>query len=85
MKVNNILNLINKDVLNFSWNNLYLESNEYITFSKYIGLSGKYPWERYETPYPPSNGLNSTTTVHLGEWLWHYITYKGWYAIKQRN
>ena len=34
-------------------------------------LSGKYPWERYETPYPPSYGLNSTTTVLLGEWLWH--------------
>ena len=30
-------------------------------------LSGKYPWERYETSYPPSYGLNSTTTVLLGE------------------
>ena len=30
-------------------------------------LSGKYPWERYEPPYPPSYGLNSTTTVLLGE------------------
>ena len=30
-------------------------------------LSGKYPWERYEPPYPPSCGLNSTTTVLLGE------------------
>ena len=48
-------------------------------------LSGKYPWERYEPPYPPSYGLNSTTTVLLGEWIWHWITYKGWYAIKQRN
>ena len=34
-------------------------------------LSGKYPWERYETPYPPSYGLNSTTTVIQGEWRWH--------------
>ena len=34
-------------------------------------LSDKYPWERYEHPYPPSYGLNSTTTVLLGEWLWH--------------
>ena len=25
------------------------------------------PWERYEPPYPPSYGLNSTTTVLLGE------------------
>ena len=30
-------------------------------------LSGKYAWERYESPYPPSYGLNSTTTVLLGE------------------
>ena len=22
-------------------------------------------------PYPPSYGVNSTTTVFLGEWLWH--------------
>ena len=34
-------------------------------------LSGKYPWERYEPPYPPSYRLNSTTTVLFGEWLWH--------------
>ena len=32
--------------------------------------SGKYPWERYEPPYPPSYVLNSTTTVLLGELLW---------------
>ena len=24
-------------------------------------------WERYESPYPPSYGLNSTTTVLLCE------------------
>ena len=30
-------------------------------------LSGKYPWERYEPPSPPSYGLNSTATVLLGE------------------
>ena len=30
-------------------------------------LLDKYPWERYEPPYPPSSGLNSTTTVLLGE------------------
>ena len=34
-------------------------------------ISGKYPWERYESPYPPHYGLNSTATVLLGEWLWH--------------
>ena len=27
--------------------------------------------EKYEHPYPPSYGLNSTTTVILGEWVWH--------------
>ena len=30
-------------------------------------LSGKYPWERYEPPYPPSYALNSTTTILLRE------------------
>ena len=34
-------------------------------------LSDKYSWERYEPTYPPNYGLNSTTTVLLGEWLWH--------------
>ena len=34
-------------------------------------LSDKHPWERYEPPYPLSYGLNSTSTVLLGEWLWH--------------
>ena len=28
-------------------------------------LSDKYPWERYEPPYPPSYGLNSITAVLL--------------------
>ena len=40
-------------------------------YSATRSLSGKYPWERYEPPYPPSYGLNSTTSVLLGEWLWH--------------
>ena len=40
-------------------------------------LTGTYPWERYEPPYPPSYGLNSTTTVLLEGGLWHQITYKG--------
>ena len=48
-------------------------------------LSGKYPWERYEPPYPPSYGLNSTTTVLLEGWIWHWITQEGWYATKQIN
>ena len=29
-------------------------------------LSDKYPWERYEPPYPLSYGLNNTTTILLG-------------------
>ena len=33
----------------------------------------------------PSYGLKSTTTILLGEWVWHWITYKCWYAIEQRN
>ena len=30
---------------------------------------GQIPLGRYEHPYPPTYGLNSTTTVLLGEWL----------------
>ena len=33
--------------------------------------SAKYPWERYEPPYPLNYGLNSTTPFLLGELLWH--------------
>ena len=32
-------------------------------------LLGKYHWERHAPPYPPSYGLNITTTVLLGEYL----------------
>ena len=48
-------------------------------------LLDKYTWERYDPPYPPHYGLNSTTTVLHEGWLWHLITYKCLYAIKQRN
>ena len=37
----------------------------------YVHFRAKYPWERYEPPYAPSYGLNSTTAVLLREWLWH--------------
>ena len=33
----------------------------------------------------PTNGLNSTITVLLQRWLWHYITHERRYAIKQRD
>ena len=39
--------------------------------TKKNSLSGTYPREMYEPSYPPSYGLNSTTTVLLGEWPWH--------------
>ena len=48
-------------------------------------FSGKYPWERYEAPYPPNYGLNSTPTVLLGEWLWHQITLQRLICQKQKN
>ena len=42
--------------------------SEFVLQSQLLrSLSGKYPWERYKPPYPPSNGLNSTTTVLQGE------------------
>ena len=45
----------------------------------------KYPWERHEPPYPPSYGVNSTTNVHLERWILHWMTYKGWFSIKQQK
>ena len=29
--------------------------------------------------------LNCTNSILLQGWLWHWITHKGWYAIKQRK
>ena len=40
-------------------------------------LSDKYHWKRYEPPYSPTFGLNSTTTFLLEGWIWHQITFKG--------
>ena len=34
-------------------------------------LLDKYPWKKYEPPYPPSYGLNSTFIVLLEEWIWY--------------
>ena len=45
-------------------------------------------WNMYDhppTPYPPSDGLNSSTIIFLQRWLWHWIIHKGWYTLKQRN
>ena len=41
--------------------------NAFHFFKIKFSLSDKYPWERYEPPYPPSYGLNSTTAVLLEE------------------
>ena len=38
---------------------------------QFRSLSGKHPWKMYESPYPPSYGLNSTTTVLPEEGLSH--------------
>ena len=48
-------------------------------------LSDKYPWKRYDPSYPSTSGLNSTTTVLLEVWLWHWITQECSYAIKHQN
>ena len=42
-----------------------LQSHYYVHFRANTLGKGMNP------PYPPSYGLNSSTTVLLGEWLWH--------------
>ena len=32
-----------------------------------------------------TEAVNNIFTVLLQVWIWHWITHKGWYAIKQRN
>ena len=39
----------------------------------------------YEPLYSSLYMLNSTPNLIQQEWLCYYITYEGWYAIKQRN
>ena len=43
------------------------------------------PWERYETPYITSYVFNSIIAVLLQAWIWHLITYEGWYVMKRKN
>ena len=40
---------------------------------------------KVEPPYPSSYGLNSTSTVLLGGWIWQLITQGGLWAIKQQT
>ena len=45
--------------------------HEFVLQSRYyVNIRANTPWESYEPPYPPSYGLNSTSTFLLGEWLW---------------
>ena len=42
--------------------------SEFVLQSRYyVHFWTNSPWERYEPPYPPSYGLNSTTTILQGE------------------
>ena len=52
--------------------------------SPLCSLSNWCPWKRYEPLYLPRHGLDSTPTVLLQGSLWHWITHKAWYAIKQK-
>ena len=71
------ISLLNKTQGVFSWSNgksdvLRNRSKRVRTPVALLSSNlDKYPWERFEPPYPPSYGLNSTTTVLLGEWLRH--------------
>ena len=42
-------------------------------------------WKGMNPIIPTNFGLNTITTILLHEWLFHLITHKNWYAIKQRN
>ena len=44
--------------------------SEFVLQSRYyVHFRANTLGESYEPPYPPSYGLNNTTTVLLGEWL----------------
>ena len=58
---------------------IVLQSRYYVHFRANTLGKGMKP------PYPPNYGLTSITTDLQGEWLGHWITYKGWYAIKERK
>ena len=46
--------------------------SEFVFQSRYyVHFRANTRGEMYEPPYPSNYGLNSTTTVLLGEWLWH--------------
>ena len=66
-------------------NTLTIMSMWEFKFQSSIHFKTNAPWERYEPPYPPSYGLNSTTTVLLEGWIWHSITQEGWYAFKNNK
>ena len=70
-----------------SWSDGLQNCNNLVRISVFLlrSLSDKYPWERYEPPYPPSYVLNCTTTVLLERLLWHWITHEVWYAIKNKE
>ena len=45
-----------------------IEVSEFKLPSRYYH---KYPWEKYDPPYPTSYGLNSITAVLKEGWIWH--------------
>ena len=61
-----------------------VQSEHELQSSYYVHLRENTFVKRYEPLYPPSYGLNSSTSVLLG-WTWHQIIYIGWYTIKQKK
>ena len=56
------------------------------TIGKHFNHFAKVQWPKVWTPLiPPAMFLNSTTLVLLKGWLWYWITYEGWYGIKQKK
>ena len=66
-KITNYLNYIKCFILGYNELIAYIKNHRSTPVTLLRSLSVKYAWERYEPPYPPSYGLNSTTTVLLGE------------------
>ena len=74
-----------EDVSCFRWDFSFLADNHFLLlYSKYshVHINMCTVWSPLSLL---SCGLNSSATVLLQEWLWHWITLKSWYVSKKKN